>query len=149
MTMTVLSSLTMVASDRAAMRVRGIGLMRQKLIDRIGDQIELAKASETGQSFQRVKYRRSRDIESEVVSESVVKTRVRPWWTEDQDGTILLWIKYGNTNLELAKGKPAIRVASRDQLVPALETVREAVRAGELDKLIEGAVAKFALRFKK
>ncbi len=147
--MTVLSSLTMVASDRAAMRVRGIGSMRQKLIDRIGDQIELAKASEAGQSFQRVKYRRSRDIESEVVSETVVKTRVRPWWTEDQDGSILLWIKYGNTNLELAKGKPAIRIISRDHLVSALETVREAVRAGELDKLIEGAVANFKRRFAK
>ena len=147
--MTVLSSLTMVASDRTAMRVRGIGSMRQKLIDRIGDQIELAKACEAGQSFQRVKYRRSRDIESEVVSETVVRTRVRPWWTEDQDGSILLWIKYGNTNLELAKGKPAIRITSRDQLVPALETVREAVRAGELDKLIEGAVAAFKRRFAK
>lgn len=147
--MTVLSSLTMVASDRAAMRVRGIGSMRQKLIDRIGDQIELAKAAEAGQSFQRVKYRRSRDIESEEVSETVVKTRVRPWWTEDQDGSILLWVKYGNTNLELAKGKPAIRIASRDQLVPALETVREAVRAGELDKLIEGAVAGVKVRFSK
>ncbi|WP_082463998.1 DUF6641 family protein [Sphingomonas sp. Leaf17] len=147
--MTVLSSLTMVASDRAAMRVKGIGSMRQKLIDRIGDQIELAKAAETGQSFQRVKYRRSRDIESEQVSETVVKTRVRPWWTEDQDGSILLWVKYGNTNLELAKGKPAIRIASREQLVPALETVREAVRAGELDKQIEGAVAAFKTRFRK
>ena len=147
--MTVLSSLTMVASDRAAMRVRGIGSMRQKLIDRIGDQIELAKAAETGQSFQRVKYRRVRDIESEQVSESVVKTRVRPWWTADPDGSILLWIKYGNTNLELAKGKPAIRITNRDQLVTTLETVREAVRAGELDKQIEAAVSAFKTRFKK
>ncbi|MEG8043878.1 hypothetical protein QP164_14625 [Sphingomonas sp. LR59] len=62
--------------------------MRQKLIDRIGDQIELAKATEAGQSFQRVKYRRVRDIESEQVSESVVKTRVRPWWTADPDGDV-------------------------------------------------------------
>ncbi len=123
--------------------------MRQKLIDRIGDQIELAKATETGQSFQRVKYRRVRDIESEQVSESVVKTRVRPWWTADPDGSILLWIKYGNTNLELAKGKPAIRITNQDQLVTTLETVREAVRAGELDKLIEAAVSAFKTRFKK
>jgi hypothetical protein len=147
--MTVLSSLTMVASDRAAMRVRGIGSMRQKLIDRIGDQIELAKASEAGKSYRRVKYRRSRDLESEEVSETVVKTRVRPWWTEDQDGSILLWIKYGNTNLELAKGKAAIRLTDREQLVPTLETVREAVRAGEVDKQIEAAVAGFKTRFSK
>lgn len=147
--MTVLSSLTMVASDRAEMRVRGIVSMRQKLLDRIDDQIALAKATETGQSFQRVKYRRTRDIESEQVSETVIKTRVRPWWTADPDGSILLWIKYRNTNLELAKGKAAIRITNRTQLVPTLETVLEAVRAGELDKQIEGAVAGFKNRFKK
>ncbi len=122
--------------------------MRQKLIDRIGDQIELAKATESGQSFQRVKYRRVRDIESEQVSESVVKTRVRPWWTADTDGSVLLWIKYGNTNLELAKGKPAIRITNRNELIPTLETVLKAVRAGEMDKQIEVAVASFKARFK-
>ncbi len=131
------------------MRVRGIGSMRQKLIDRISDQIELAKATEAGQSFQRVKYRRTRDLENEEVTETTVKTRVRAWWSTDKDGSILLWIKYGNTNLELVKGKAAIRIADRAQLIPTLETVRDAVRAGELDKLIEGAVAGFKARFSK
>ncbi|WP_061780913.1 DUF6641 family protein [Sphingomonas sanguinis] len=149
MTMTVLSSLTMVASDRAAMRVRGIESMRQKLIDRIGDQIELAKATEAGLPFQRIKYRRVRDLESEEVTETAVKTRIRPWWTRDKDGSILLWIKYGNQVLELQRGKPAIRVASNADLVGALETVQAAVRAGELDKVIEAAVNQFKKRFNK
>ncbi len=147
--MTVLSSLTMVASDRAAMRVRGIESMRQKLIDRIGDQIELAKATEAGLPFQRIKYRRVRDLESEEVTETAVKTRIRPWWTRDKDGSILLWIKYGNQVLELQRGKPAIRVASNADLVGALETVQAAVRAGELDKVIEAAVNQFKKRFNK
>ncbi|WP_426263977.1 DUF6641 family protein [Sphingomonas sp. PWP1-2] len=147
--MTVLSSLTMVASDRAEMRVRGIVSMRQKLLDRIDDQIALAKASEAGQSFQRVKFRRVRDLESDEVSETAVRTRVRPWWAQDKDGSILLWVKYGNQRLELQKGKPAIRIKSKDELVATLETVRDAVRAGELDNLILAAVAAFKNRFSK
>src|SRR3546814_19623332 len=104
--------------------------MRQKLIDRIGDQIALAQASETGKGYQRVKYRRVRDEASDEVTETPVRTRVRPWWLEDKDGTIIVWIKYGNQTLALAKGKTAIRVKDRQELVKTFETVREAVRAG-------------------
>ena len=78
-----------------------------------------------------------------------VRTRVRPWWTTDKDGSTLLWIKYGNQALELQKGKSAIKVADRDQLVATLETVRNAVRNGELDQHILGAVAAFKERFSK
>jgi hypothetical protein len=106
-----------------------------------------AKATKTDQSILRVRHRRVRDIEIGEVSETVGKTRNRPWSRADPDGSILLWVKYGNTNLGLAKGKSAIRISDRGQLVPTLETVRDAVRAGELDKLIEAAVAGFKKRF--
>lgn len=147
--MTLISSLTLVSSDPAALRVRGIVSMRQKLLDRIDDQIALAKAAEAGQSFQRVTYRRVRDLENDEISETPVRTRVRPWWAQDKDGSILLWIKYGNQRLELQKGKPAIRIKSKDELVTTLETVRDAVRAGELDALVLTAVAAFKERFSK
>src|SRR3546814_12959222 len=103
--------------------------MRQKLIDRIGDQIALAKASETGKGYQRVKYRRVRDEASDEVTETPVRTRVRPWWLEDKDGTIIVWIKYGNQTLELAKGKTAIRVKDRPELVQTFVTGRGNGRA--------------------
>ncbi len=147
--MTMLSSLNIVQSSPAALRARGIGSMRQKLIDRLSDQIALAEALGNGQSYQRVKFRRTRDIETDDISEMPVRTRVRPWWLTDKDGSILIWIKYGNHALELAKGKTAIRVASRDDLIGTFETVRDAVRAGELDPLILAAVAGFKARFSK
>lgn len=147
--MTLLSKLTIVAANPAEQRVRGIVSMRQKLIDRIDDQIGLAKAAEAGQSFQRVKFRRVRDLENDEISETPVRTRVRPWWVQDKDGSILLWIKYGNHVLELQKGKGAIRIADRAELATTLETVRDAVRAGELDTLILAAVAGFKARFSK
>ncbi|WP_267381245.1 MULTISPECIES: DUF6641 family protein [unclassified Sphingomonas] len=147
--MTLLSTLTFNAADPATVRIKGIVTMRQKLIDRIDDQISLAEARQAGQSFQRIKYRRSRDLENDQVSENAIPTRVRPWWMEDKDGSILLWIKYGNHVLELQKGKAAIRVKTRDNLVSTLATVRDAVRAGELDTVILAAVASFKTRFSK
>ena len=123
--------------------------MRQKLVDRIADQIALAEASKNGQAFQRVKFRRVRDLENDEITEMPVRTRVRPWWTTDKDGSILLWIKYGNQVLELQKGKAAIRIKTRDELIGTLETVCNAVRAGELDALLEGAVSTFKARFSK
>jgi hypothetical protein len=147
--MSVMSSLNFVQSNPKAMRVRGIVAMRQKLVDRIGDQIALAKAIEAGQSFQRVKYRRLRDLESDEVTETPIKTRVRPWWIEDKDGGILLWVKYGNQVLELQKGKSAIKVKSRADLVSTLEKVRDAARAGEFDQHIQTAVGTFKTSFGK
>lgn len=46
--MTLLSSLSVVASSPSEHRVRGIGMMRQKLLGRIDDQIALAKAEAAG-----------------------------------------------------------------------------------------------------
>src|SRR3546814_12354552 len=108
--MSLLSSLTLVQSNATEMRTRGINTMRQKLIDRIGDQIALAQASETGKGYQRVKYRRVRDEASDEVTETPVRTRVRPWWLEDKDGTIIVWIKYGNQTMEIGRASGRERV---------------------------------------
>ena len=63
-----------------------------------------------------------------------LKMRVRPWWREDVLGAIGLTVRYGSKPIEFEKGKFAIIVPSRDQLVPTIDTVIEAVKAGELDE---------------
>ena len=47
-------------------------------------------------------------------------------------GTVGLTVRYGAKAIEFEKGKTAIVVPSKDQLVATLETVISAVRAGEL-----------------
>ena len=123
--------------------------MRQKLLDRIADQISLAEAQEAGRPCQRVKYRRVRDLENDEISEVPVRTRIRPWWVTHNDGGMLVWIKYGNQALELQKGKSAIRVQSNTELVEVFKSVSTAVRAGELDTAILAAVGTFKARFSK
>lgn len=147
--MSLLSSLNLVQSNATEMRTRGINTMRQKLIDRVSDQIALAQAAESGKAYQRVKFRRVRDEATDEVTETPVRTRVRPWWLQDKDGSIIVWIKYGNQTLELAKGKTAIRVKDCQELVKTFETVRDAVRAGEFDGHITTAVGTFKTRFGK
>lgn len=147
--MSLLSNLKIVQSSPKAIRMNGIANMRQKLIDRVSDQIALARATETGESYQRVRFRRIRDLETGDVTEFPSKTRVRSWWGEDKDGSLLLWIKYGNRALELQKGKTAIRLDSRSAIIPTLELICEAVRAGEFDQQILLAVDGFKTRFGK
>ena len=49
--MSLMASLNFVQSSPKNLRVHGIVAMRQKLIDRISDQIALIQASESGQAY--------------------------------------------------------------------------------------------------
>jgi hypothetical protein len=51
--------------------------------------------------------------------------------------------------LELSKGKTSIEIAGAQDLVPALETVKVAVLAGELDAQIEAASGALRSGFKR
>jgi hypothetical protein len=51
-------------------------------------------------------------------------------------GTISLTVRCGSRPIEFEKGKTAIIVASKDELVATIDTVIAAVRAGELDELL-------------
>jgi hypothetical protein len=48
-------------------------------------------------------------------------------------------IRYGAKIIEFAKGKTAVEVNSADDLIKALEVIKAAVEAGELDSQIEAA----------
>jgi hypothetical protein len=65
-----------------------------------------------------------------------VRKRVSPWWREDVLGNLALTVRVGGRAIEFEKGKTAIVVPGMDQLVPTIETVIAAVRAGELDELL-------------
>jgi len=74
---------------------------------------------------------------------------VKQWWWKASDGKLLFTVQYGTKALELAKGKPAIEVTSMQDLVSALQSVRAAVEAGELDGHIETASASLGQAFKR
>ena len=77
------------------------------------------------------------DAESGERRQVEVAARVKQWWWNAASGKIMLAIRYGAKPIELAKGKNAIEVGTMGDLIAALETVKEAVQAGELDAQIE------------
>ena len=63
------------------------------------------------------------------------------WWTEQQGGTILLTIRYGNKVIELEQGKNAIELPSKAELEPTLQSIKKAVDNGEFYTLLEEQLA--------
>lgn len=53
-------------------------------------------------------------------------------------GNCFFTIRYGAKLIELEKGKAAIGVGDKAELVAVIEAVIEAVRAGELDAVLGG-----------
>ncbi len=78
-----------------------------------------------------------------------IATRVKPWWWKAPTGKVMVAVRYGAKPIELAKGKNAIEVGSMDDRIAALEAVKEAVSAGELDSQIEQASGALRAGFKK
>jgi hypothetical protein len=81
----------------------------------------------------------SKWVRNEAGTKELVKLqkRVRPWWKEDVLGTLGLTVRYGSKAIEFEKGKAAIVVPNKDQLIATIDTVISAVRGGELDEHLD------------
>ena len=62
---------------------------------------------------------------------------LRPNWRTDSKGAVVLTVRYGFKTIEFEKGKAGIAVPSRDKLIGVIDTLIAAVRAGELDGILE------------
>jgi hypothetical protein len=126
-----------------------IQLRRNKLSNKLWEQIQLAKSQISGQPFVVTRFRSVKDPESGLRRQVEIPKRVRAWWFVTENGKVCVSIRYGSWTLELAKGKPSVEVASADELVVVLETIKQAVEAGELDAQIETASAGLKSGFKR
>ena len=109
---------------------------RSKLIAKIDEQILLA----TDSNYRPTK---TKWVHNEDGTERKLEIpkRVRRWWCEQQGGTILLTIRYGNKVVELEQGKNAIELSSKAELEPTLQSIKKAVDNGEFDALLEEQLA--------
>ena len=146
--MSALGTLKLVAAKKPQ-HLPAIQLRRNKLSNKLWEQIQLAKSQITGQPFVVIRFRSVKDPESGLRKQIEMPKRIRPWWFVTESGKVCVSIRYGSWTLELAKGKPSVEVASASDLVIALETIKQAVEAGELDAQIETASAGLKSGFKK
>ena len=108
-------------------------LRRQKLIVKLNEQLAMAKAMASGETYA-VKRLRSVKDESGVVQTVEVSKRLRPWWYQSQNGKVAISLRYGSRVIDLAKGKNAVEVANSDELIGVIGKLIAAVDAGELDQ---------------
>ena len=135
--MSVLTSLKLTASKKPT-SVPPVLHRRNKLSNKVWEQIQLAKANKDGGTFTVKKFKTVKDSDGARRTIEHEK-RIRQWWFVANDGKVCLNIRYGAKLIEFAKGKTAVEVGSADELIKALEIIKVAVEAGELDAQIEAA----------
>ncbi len=135
--MAIFSTLKLVAAKKPTF-MSPVQARRNKLSTRLWEQIELAKAQSNGTVFAPTRTKTIRDDEGN--TRTVERSRrIKQWWFVSEAGKVCFSVRYGSRVLELAKGKSAIEVATPADLINAMETVRSAVDAGELDVQLENA----------
>jgi hypothetical protein len=144
--MSTLSNLKFVAVKKPT-QMPAIQVRRNKLSNKLWEQIQLARGQIEGKPFVVTKFRSFKG--TGLRKQLEVPKRLKPWWFVAENGKVCFSVKYGSWILELAKGKPSIEVANAEELVNALTTVKEAVEAGELDSQIETASSSLRSGFKK
>jgi hypothetical protein len=120
-----------------------IQLRREKLVNRLCEQIDVAMARSAGTTFTKTVQRRVRDKFTGEYVEVRKLQYPKPWWFTTDSGKVCLSVKYGARTLELVKGKTAIEVASANELLTTLEKLKVATLAGELDALLESVPSPF------
>ena len=139
--MSVLSALKLVTSKRQQGKSPQQS-RRQKLSSKLDEQIQLAKALQSGAEFSPVKIRTVKDEATGESRKVEVPKKLKPWWCTDDKGKLCITVRYGARTLEIVEGKNAIETDSISDVITSLQVIRSAVVAGELDKRIEAVTNK-------
>jgi hypothetical protein len=145
--MSFIAKLKLVSSKRER-NLSPVLLRRQKLANKIGEQIELARCQKNGTVYAPKRLKTVTNAEGERVVVETTK-RVKEWFWTTPNNKINLSIRYGSKTLELAKGKNAIELGSQDELIETLALLQQVVIGGELDEAITNASDKLKAGFGK
>ncbi len=146
--MSIVSNLKVVAAKRPQQQPM-IVQRRNKLINRLHDQLELARAEAEGREYLKARCRHVKNPATGENAEAIGSRKPRAWYWTANDGKVYINLRYDTRILELAKGKSAIEVGEMKQLVPTIEALKQAVAASELDVQIDAAGAEVSKRFLK
>lgn len=146
--MSALANLKLIAAKRPV-QMPPVVQRRNKLAKRIGEQIELAKAKQDGKLYAPMKQRTVKDEETGETKTVQVPKRIKEWWFVADSGKTCVSLRYGAKVIEITKGKTAVELESNAELVTTLETLQQAVDAGELDTQIEAVAGAVKAGFKK
>jgi len=131
---TLLSTLKLVSATRAT-HISPVMQRRQKLINKIDEQIEMAQAAANATVFTATKFKNVVNAEGVTEYKQVAK-KVRAWWWKNDAGKYNLVVRYGARIVELSKGKNSIELENEAAILPTLELLKTIISNGELDDAI-------------
>jgi hypothetical protein len=144
-----LSALKFVSSKRPT-QIPAVQIRRNKLVNKLLEQIKLITAKKDGVHFAPLHLRSVRDRDTGVIKRIETPKRIRPWFFTSDNGKICVQIKYGSKVIDVSgKNKPTIELANTDDLIKTLELIKTATLAGELDVMLESAGMKLRDGFTK
>jgi hypothetical protein len=134
--MSTLNTLKLVASKKHT-TVSPVIHRRNKLVSKLHEQIEMCEAKKAGQNYAPKKLKTFTNKQTGERMTAEVTKRVKEWFWINDAGKINLAIKYGAKTLSLnKKGANAIELATGDELINTLKSIKVAVLNGELDDAI-------------
>ena len=113
---------------------------RQKLSIKLAEQIQLAKAQQSGTEFSPVRVRTVKDEATGQSRKVEVPKKLKPWWWTDDTGKLCITVRYGARTLEIVEGKNAIETDNIADVIASLQVIKSAVDSGELDKRIDAVM---------
>ncbi len=122
---------------------------RQKLSNKLAEQIHLAKAQQSGVEFTPLRIRTVKDEATGESRKVEVPKKLKPWWWTDDKGKLCITVRYGARTLEIVEGKNAIETDSIADVITSLQVIRTAVDSGELDKRIDAVMGQVKAGFAK
>ena len=111
------------------------GRRRNKLLDKLGEQLLIARSDFGGEPYKPTKrvWLTNEAGEKELVERG---KKVRRWYWRNGDKWFFQ-LRYGAKVLDLGKGRNAIELDNEDALIEAIDVCSAAVKAGELDKALQ------------
>ena len=146
--MSSLSSLKLVSAKRPT-ALAPIQIRRNKLVNKLTEQIALATALQNGTTYTSMRLRTIKNTESGEVRSVEVAKRVRQWWFTAESGKVVIQLRYGSKVIDIAKGKNSVEVSNGVELIAVLETLKSTCELGELDQQISSAADAVRARFIK
>ena len=147
--MSHLTKLKLTDKTRTDVETNPEDAQRNKLITRLLEQKELVEADLKGELISKTRFKFVTDSETGESKRVEVQKQLRRWWWNDEDGQVMLTLRYGNKPLAITGDKSTIEIGTLDKLPKIIETIIEAVKAGELDKQLNAAMAERRLKLKK
>ncbi len=120
---------------------------RERLLAKLDQQLAMATAQITGETYTCYREKWQKNPETGIQEKVRIPKNVAKWFYK-RGGKYYLEVRFANKPLELSKGNHAIEVGEMENLTTVLNTVIEAVVAGELDKLLTDSASKLAIKSK-